>query len=213
MNRDTAVGRIQARLTFRTDRNLEIIDALQDAQDELEGGKFLPWFLESDYLEFDSTIANEERVPLPENFLREVEGDALWYYRPDATDAADVWKALTKGFIQFLRVDLPGVGPPQAYGLDAEYFLIFPTPDDAYRLRMKAYVKDLALTSNIENNWLKHAHDLMIGLAGIKIAMSFRDKEALKFFAAMEITGRNRLEGWDQAREAANFRYVMGGVD
>ena len=58
MIRSEAVARIQTRLSFRTDREAEIIDALKDTQVELEREHELPWFLLSEVASY-STTANE----------------------------------------------------------------------------------------------------------------------------------------------------------
>ena len=61
--------------------------------------------------------ANEERVGLPSNFLREYEEDALWLFDSTATDASDEWKELIKDDLSVLRNAHPGTGDPVRYSL------------------------------------------------------------------------------------------------
>ncbi len=214
MIRSEAVIRVQRGLAFRGDKVLEIEDALRDTQVELENSAFLPWFLKTEVADFDQrTTVDEERVRIPDDFIREVEADALWYFNSTTTVDSEKWTPLQKDIPEFLREDLPGSGSPRAYALTKDYFRIFPTPDAQYQLKMVFYKNDELLTSNVENEWLKYASDVMIGRAGIRIASALRDQGAISFFSALEQSGISRMINETEAREAANFRYVMGGPD
>lgn len=210
MTRDEMVARIQRLLAFRSDKSLEIQAAIIDAQNRLEQGQFLPWFLKTEVASI-STVSGEERVPLPTEFLREDEDGALWYYNGAATNAEDVWRELRKGFLDQLRAEYPGEGAPCAYYLDYCYFRIFPTPDDAYTLKMRFFKEDAKLTTNFENKWSKLAPELLVGMAGFEIASALRDTAAMQTFALIRDADLNRLVGQDTAREGENFRYIMGG--
>ena len=212
MNRDTAVMRVQQHLGFRTDKQTEIIDALKDAQQESERGPDLPWWLITEVAN-RNTVSGEERVPLPTNFIREVEGSALFYFDGANTEPSDVWTELKKDCEEFLRTDFPAVGTPCAYSTDKDYFRIFPTPDAVYNLKMRFYKQDELLTSNIENEWLKHEPFLLIGKAGQRIAASLRDATAIQIFQQQELEAFQRMLRETQARVDANFRYIMGGPD
>lgn len=211
MDRSTAVTRVQRDLGFKTTLSTEIVDALKDSQSELEKDNFLPWFLQSEVTSA-ATVDGEERVALPTGFLREWTDDGLWYY--DGTAAVDErWTLLVKDDIEFLRGLYPGEGKPVAYALDPSYFRIFPTPDEAYTLKMIFYKADTVLSSDVENKWLEHAHELMIGEAGMKIAGPVRDEPAMEIFQSMSNRGRARLIKATEARMEEQRRYVMGGED
>jgi hypothetical protein len=217
MDRDAAVTRIRRGLGFRgTDKNAEIIDALQDVQQELEQGDFLPWFLISEVTSA-STVDGEERVALPTGFLRETDWeDALYYYDGSAANAADVWNQLPKDNISYLRDVYPGVGSPLAYALDALYYRVFPTPDDVYTLKQIFFEAALKLDNNIENKWLQYAHELLIGEAGLKMAEDLRDNRrgaAVDLFTRRATNGRTRMLRNDTARREASQRPIMGGED
>lgn len=212
MLRDDAVVRIQQRLAFRSDRTSEIVNALIDAQQVLESELILPWFLQSE-VSMISTVSGEERVPLPGDFIQEWEDDPLWYFNGSATDPQDAWVPLAKEDLEYLRETLPGSGSPLAYQLDTSYFRIFPTPDDTYTLKMIYYKQDDTLETNIENKWLFHIPQLLIGIAGKEIATGLRDNEAAAAFTALETEHRQKLFLKNEARRHSSRRYIMGGPD
>ncbi|MAH46438.1 hypothetical protein CMI37_11440 [Candidatus Pacearchaeota archaeon] len=214
MDRDTAVKRIRRGLGYRgTDKDTEIVEALQDTQQELEQGDFLPWFLLSEVTSA-VTVSDEERVALPSGFLRETDWeDALYYFDGDAADASDVWNELPKDSISYLRDVYPGVGSPLAYALDDEYYRLFPTPDDVYTLKQMFFKADTTLGDNVENKWLTHAHKWMIGETGLVMAEDLRDKAAVALFTRRKIEGRTKVIRNDNARREAAQRPIMGGED
>lgn len=212
MFRDRAVQRIQQHLAFRTDKAAEIVNYLQEVQVELEHEPELPWFLKEE-LSMAQLTPGEQRIPVPRDFLQENEDSAL--FRFDGTkDLDDQWVELRKADTDTLRnVFQSTQGAPVAYYLNKDYFRLYPTPDAAYTLKMIYYKEASKLTSNIENVWLKHAAELMIGMAGQLIASDLRDGAAVQGFEKMEQKARRRLILGTVARESVNQRYVMGGPD
>lgn len=220
MLKSKAIQRIQARLGFRTDLEATILAELQDSQNKLEqgvplptGGTFLPWFLQT---EIGSVLTDigEERIPLPTDpkFLKEAEGDALWYFNDAATEPEDIWTPLHKDDLDFLRTNLTGTGAPKAYALDGTYFRILPTPDQVYKLKMLYFGADAPLTEeDTENKWLQFAPYLLIGDAGREVAFSARDDKAAQFFEQTFQREVQRVWAMGEAREHENRSYVMGG--
>lgn len=211
MDRAAAVTRIQRVLGFHTGLSTEIIDALQDAQQELEFEPELPWFLLTDVTEL-STTKDEEKLATPTGFIREWEDDALFYFDSAAADE-DKYTPLNKDDVQFLRGDLPGSGTPKKYALVDSNFFIFPTPDAVYKIRLVYYKEDTVLSSNVENGWLKNMPTLMVGVAGLKVASPARDKDAFAEFQRLEARGRALLVTQNNARFHENRSYIMGGID
>lgn len=221
-----AVSQIQRVLGFRSDRAAEILEELQLAQVRLEEGvgapegaqgqslmgDFLPWFLETEISSI-FTVAGEERVPIPTDFLDEVEQDALWYFTPATGSDPEKWTALKKDDIDFLRGRFPGSGPPQAYAFQAQYFRIFPLPDAAYKLKMIYFKKDAVITLGTENKWLANQPFIVIAEAGYHMAMSLRDAGAMKFFKDLGESEAACLYSSELALEHTNRSYVMGGED
>ncbi len=210
MFRDVARARIQQTLGFRSDKETEIIAALQDAQVMLERGATLPWFLQSEVASI-VTVDGEERVPLPTDFLREWEDDPLWYFVAGSGGDDDTWTELAKDDLALLRSKYPGEGAPVAYALDVKYFRIFPTPDDAYTLKMIYFKKDAVLTTNVENQWLTYFPYLVIGEAGILLSAGLRDANALAIFQKWADEWRARMLVENETRMHASHGYVMGG--
>ena len=214
MLRDAAVSRIQRILHFRSDKSTEIVEELQNAQTYYEKRPNLPWFLLTTIQDL-ATVATVETVALPSSpvFLREYDEDALFYFNSAATADADKWTELAKDDLDFLRETYPGSGAPKAYALVNENFYIFPTPDAAYTLKFIYYAEDTKLDTNVENEWLKHYPDLLIGYAGRMIAPPLSDAEAKAQFVEMETEARALLQAEIEAREHTNREYIMGGPD
>ncbi len=216
MTRDEAVSRIQLKLGFRSDQAVNIQNALQDKQRLVEQRPELPWWLVTEVSSI-STVVAEERVQLPTDFLREYEdpagGDQLWYFNGSAADVEDVWRVLVKHDMETLRDAYPGTGSPRVYALTGDYFRIGPTPDAIYTLKMMYYKQDTVLTSNIENGWLKHFPEILIGRAGVELGEPLRDAQAIEFFRNQYLIAEDMLDRAIESRAHVNRRYIMGGVD
>ena len=212
MTRDQAIVRMRRMLAYNESLSQTIlVDALKDAQQEAEELPELPWFLRSEVSSI-VTVAGEERIPLPLNFLLETEEDDLYYF--DST-LDEPWVPLCKGSLDTLRNRYSGVedGPPKEYALDGDYFRIFPTPDDTYTLKMVYFGSDELLDSDIENGWLKHAPNLLIGKAVVLVTTGTRDQTALQLGGAMAQAALTRLMNKDTARQMQNRTVQMGGPD
>jgi hypothetical protein len=217
MLRSAAVSRIQQYLGFRSDKSAEIITALQDTQTEFEREAELPWFLRNDGANPTLTLTiSTYGVNLPTGFLREIDEDndgGVFYYNSTADDGEE-WTQLEKmseGAAREAYQD--STGAPEAYVLTETQLLVFPLADAAYILRFPYYKADTTLGTDVENDWLKYAHELMIGNAGLKIAAALRDKDAIQIFAEMERRGRDRLMKENVSRQEANKVRIMGGVN
>ena len=204
MTRDEGVALIKQQLSFRTTLDSAIVTWLQFAQTNLEAAPTKPWFLVSED-SFTNLTVDEERVPLPTDFLQEVE-EATFKYRPDDYPTESEVD-LKKDEYDQLRKDFVGVeaGPPQAYALLGDYFRVFPLPDDDYQVRLIYYKRDTLLTTNVENGWLKHVPLLLLGSAGKLIGSGpLRDKGAMDIFDEWVRTGMALLTSQNEAREMAN---------
>ncbi len=211
MMRDAAVTGMRRDLGFNNNLDVTVlIDALKGAQESLEREPELPFFLRSEVLSF-STVAERDRIPVPEGFLTMVEDDALWIY-----DAAEdeQWKELPKHDLDALRRKYASAdsAEPEAYALDNLYFRPFPTPDAVYVLKTTCMLKDDILDTNIENKWLEHFPFLLIALAVKRVAKAVRDTNAYQLAQADETVERSRLRTYIIARETTNYTYQMGGA-
>lgn len=217
MTRDEAVAHIQMQLSFRTTLSSSIILQLQLAQETLELGPTLPWFLisEDSYI---NTTSGEQRLPIPTDFLEETD-EAVFRYVPATVSATIPERDLDKDDYDILRhnfmdttTGMVKVGPPEAYCLLGDYFRIFPTPDGSYRIRMIYYKQDTTLETNVENKWLKHVPKLLMGMAGKAMSMGpLRDQVAYGVFDSWEKEGRNLLLTKHVTRDLANRDLQVGG--
>ncbi len=172
MDRDTAVARIQEKLGFRTDLVLNIQNALQDAQDELERGTTMPPWLWSQDTPFTLTptgppSAMPLEVVLPANFIREsAEQDGNLYYRLTGSfqpiflqkmdfrkaeefffDRRQVWWDGTMTTVQSASAN-PTPGAPVAYVLRQNTARFYPGPDVVYHLLWTYYKHDSGLNGS-----------------------------------------------------------------
>lgn len=218
MTRDEIVLLIKQRARRDADATLDarIVTELKYAQNViLEGGLTLPWFLLSDNVPL-TTVIDDERVSIPTNvdsvtgkdFLREHEESALWYY--DTTNVK--WVELIKDDYDSLLNKYPsGTGTPKYYSLDGYYFRLKPTPNAILTLRLRCFLREPVLLSNIENAWTKYAPDLLVGEAGARIAAThLRDTVLQADFEREAQRARQRLFLVDEARKHANREMEMG---
>jgi hypothetical protein len=176
MNRDAAVAEIQLIMGFRSDLATSAVTALQNAQSHFEQNwpdpTNLPWFLITERAT-SSTVAEEERLARPSDWLGDVEEDGLWL-----TNSDDEEVLLEKGDIDDLRAIYGNDDStfPVAYGFDGLYYRLFPKPDASYSAKMLYYAQDDTLSSgSTENQWLKHAPNVLIGYAGVTLCSGAKD--------------------------------------
>lgn len=224
MQRSEAVDLCARRLGYRTNKNDEIAVEMQLAQQRLEQGvivaneeqqvfTFHPYFLLSE-LESKLTTIGEERIPVPDAFLKEAEPDALWRYNAAATEATEVWTVLCKDDLDHLRKRYSGSGQPAAYALTGRYFRLLPTPDKEYVIRMLYYKADTVLNApSVENKWLNYAHLLLCAETVKNMAPSLRDTFPMQWAQATYKEEALRLWMQSEDRTHTNRRYVMGGAD
>ena len=208
MLRDTLVGLLEARLN-RTDLNASILAEMLLVQSvHLEGqGTFTPWFLESE-MSSASTVIDEERVPLPLDFLCAIEDEPLWLYD---TTVTPVWAKLGKTSVGLLTERYTAPGRPLRYAVTDDYLILAPVPNAVFSLKMRYYMRDVEPTTNIENKWLKYAPDLMLAVLGEIMARQYLQNQKLaEGFATDVIAARSRLYIQHEARQHAGRVYQMG---
>jgi len=209
MTRDEISDLLAQRLNNRTDLVARINSELVLAQSmRLEqNGLFYPWFLVTEY-SAEMTEMDENRVPIPSDFLSEIEDVGLW-----VQNEVEEWVPLVKGDEDDLMSRLGSTsGRPTSYALIGEHFSLFPIPDDNYTIRMRYYAAQPALTSNIENGWTKYAADLLIAEVGEAIAAFHMQNPALAAeFTKSKAAAWARLGIAHEARIHANREYTMGG--
>jgi hypothetical protein len=184
----------------------------------LEGGPFYPWFLISEETYVD-TVAGEERLAVPYDFLHEWEESVLYRFDTTATGTANPWIALKRDDWDVIRQAYTTVngGVPKYYDISNQYFMLADTPDDAYSMRMRYFEQQPSLAgtygdaANIENNWLKHASDWFIGEVGLIIASQYLQSDTMeKLFSVQLQRGRKRVYDKDISMSESNKMRTMG---
>lgn len=211
MDRDTAATLIYQRIGFRQDLldNGYIVNEMQAAQTYAEQhSAYLPDFLLSEKASLTMT-ADEERVALPDDFLREDEGVPFRLF--DSTGTTKL-ATLSKEEYYDLEEEYAESAPtqPKHYSLVGSYFRCFPIPDDAYILKFLYYKADTPLTTNIENKWLAKCPDWLIGETGMRVALFLQNSQLVAIFKALRDNAMETYRIADEARKSANRRYQMG---
>lgn len=174
----------------------------------------LPWWLLSEEQYIDTT-AGEERVPLPIGFLREFEPTSLWRYDSTATEPyLPLIKKSLGPITSAMGDELSASGPPTHYALTNGYFILRPVPDAAYRIKMRSYNRDAAITTLTDtqsNDWLRYAPNLLIARAVYRLAAAAQmsSKQLIAYrdeWKEQERAYHTNIE----ARDHANRRYQQG---
>jgi len=210
MTRDEAITLVLNRLGNRANDTVLTAQAvleLQHVQEQMELKEELPDFLLTERATA-STIADEERLPVPTNFLLELEEGALFITNDDGTEIE-----LEKDDYDVLRNKFASVAAtlPTRYALRNDYFVLFPKPNKAYTVRMAYYKKDTVLSSDVTNQWLTYAPDVMINGLGEVLAGEYLHNAALRDrFAARGSGAVRRMYNRDTALKEANKKRNMG---
>ena len=202
-----ALSTLKYRLSRMTagsaDLDTWIYAELNLAQNRLQAAPELPWFLLTEEA-YQEVQYGEERVMLPEDFLRETETDNLQIEDTETANIVDITKTQYDDARRRYGEDL---GMPQVYVLSGNYYRLRPIPDKTtYRLWMTYFAKAETVTSAVESSWLKYMPDLLMAEAGIIIAAGLRNEQALALFSGIRKTELNRLVVENVAREMANYQ-------
>lgn len=199
MNRDIHVSSIAARLGSRTDLNQEIIDKMKSIQQyQLEGAATLPWFL----IETVSLVlpVGDSSVALPAGFLRMVEDGVVRIY-PTATPT-DI-EELTTVYLDPLAAAAADAGKPESVTFFPDSVLFDKQADVSYTVYFAGYTRDVVLETDVENDWLKFAGDLMEAEVMLKMAVRIQSPAIVKEAKEEIALARDRLWRMHEARRNA----------
>ena len=215
MLRDAAVDLLMNRLGQRTGTTLkdQIIGEMVFVQENLlEGNATQFWFTVQDSVGL-VTAADTETVALPTDFMQEWEEGALYI-----TETAGTKKEVKKADWDSIAIhtSLLSTGLPEFYSIDTTNISLRKIPDIVYTLDMKYHAKQASLAgvtgdaANVENGWLEHASDWLIGETGTIIASQYLQSETMvKVFAAQAKMALDRLIKKNTAWEEANKTRMM----
>jgi len=201
MLRSEAITIIKRGLGFRQTQDAAIISALKQVQRDLELGQTLPNWL----LVFDveiPVVAGTGAYVLPPGFIRLHDDYPPYFY-----DTYDTYVELSRR-----RSDEPITTAEMRHYvlLDKTRIEFNPVPKVAGIVYLTYYKAALPLDSDIENAWLKHAPNYMIGLAGLAVAGDVRDKGAAEKFGLMAKIGGRAFIGDVVEDELAGRPLIMG---
>lgn len=177
---------------------------------ELEQAPELPWFIITE-MTSGTAKANERRVKLPIDFLREVEGAPFEYVDADG-EAHEV----RKGDYSDLQ-DTYGTedtGPPERYDFRGDYVVLFPIPDQDYVVRFpEGYYARQPVpedSTDSENAWFKNVADLVMATAGLRVSTNIlKDADLITAFSSDVAKAENRMVRIITAKEEANRDRTM----
>lgn len=210
MLRDQVIQLLGWRLGDRSDLADRILLEMVMIQSiELEGNRWLPWFLIKDWAA-GTTAPATASVALPTDFLEEVEESHLYLTNLEGQSLRlekkdyDVAKSLTFG---------EDPGQPRYYSRLGQAFYFFPTPDLAYPLSMSYYGKDADMAAaNVETAWLAHAADVVMAALGKELCEKHiqNPQQAASFIQDLQ-------KAWDRlyvkhvAMQEINSTRALGG--
>lgn len=208
MNRTTAVTRIQDGLGFASRQSDKIVLRLQEAQRELEAGKTLPPFLLQEEQTL-SLLTGTSTVATPSGFLRI--DDAFKPYFIASGETAPTFLQVKRNFTDAFEANFDGESQgPKVMVVRKATIDFINNADVDYTVIWQYYKAADLLVTDIENAWLLHAPDWLIGEAGWRMAMDARDKDAVVIFDNLRKTGRAATFGEIVAGEEASGPLIMG---
>lgn len=214
-----AVALLAGRMGQRTGLTAMILSELNAAQElKLERADFYPWFLEKDKQDL-VTVAQQEYVDLPSDFLALDEEFGALYYN-DATGSVDPWVPVARDqYVNFKEsARNPALLPsstivvPEKFDILGTRLYLRPIPMTGLTLRMIYMAKQTAVANDTNTNlWLTHAHDWLLGEAGVMLAgFQTQNPELGGLFATMATAGKQRVQNETTARREAARMAAMG---
>ena len=179
----------------------------------LEGKPWFPWFLESEIANA-MTEAGEQRVPLPQDFLGEIEESHLYILPPNGGRSVKLQKK-DPDTARDMFSDPDVQGFPRAYSIQGLYFLFTPVPDDIYSISMRYYARDVSMVDPLltpTSRWLQYASDVVLAeLCYLLASKHIKDPEAAGNFQADAAAAWKRLLDIHTARMELNQSRSLGG--
>ena len=198
------LGRSTDNVILRPSAPKELVRVLQN----LDNSPLHPWFLETRGTL--ATVAGEEAVALPTDFLDLREDSRVWVQNSEGA-----WKVVTRGHTEDLRskyINAEG-GLPKGYDLLGSEMLLGPVPDEIYTLRFLYYKKTTAPADNSNqatNEWIVNAEDLVSLLLAARLARwHLRNRELADDLRAEAKIVRRDLYHQNESRKHTDMDYAI----
>jgi len=215
---DEIVTRIARRLrrgaASGSNMQAEFIDELVAAQDKLEEGPTMPWFLA--HLETEAQSANVETIDtvseLTETFIRFLDDDPLLYLDPAAAAGAELSEIVQNSEFRIMKQRFPETALiPKEFVLVGKDIFIRPIPTQAITYTVRFYRKDPTVPAEgAVTLWSTNFSDLLMNMAGMEIAWTLRDMDAFARFERDLARTESKFIRAVMAREQAGQVHEMG---
>jgi len=192
----------------------EIIDELVAAQNKLEEGATLPWFLQIEETEVQP--ADTETIDtvgeLTDTFIRFLDDDPLLFLDPAAAAGAELSEIVQNSEFRIMKQRFPETALiPKEFVLIGKDIFLRPIPTQAITYTVRFFRKDpTAPAEGATTLWSTNFSDLLMNMAGKEIAWTLRDDTAFaRFEKDLALAGSAYIKAVI-AREQAGQVHEMG---
>jgi hypothetical protein len=191
----------------------EFLDEMLSAQEKLEKSGALPKWLKTTSGDEVTLATNTILTNLPpSDFIKVYDDQALAYYAEDGLTEKRAIRLDTRnqlvskknagisGEIFWYLASRTEIEIAPALGRDTTFFLSY-------------YAKETVLTGGNDNQWCTEEGELIMGMAGVELAIWLRDDRALQYYQNLAATERRRMVNQVEADEWGDTDLTMGGPD
>jgi hypothetical protein len=210
MTNKELIDLMMARLGGRTAPALRsrLVIELNEKIRQLETGSILPWFMEDKFV--GDTVANQDYVDLPADFVREVEEG-----RFKIKNTENKWGRLIKASYEDLEDETENYDAalPEGYALFGDKIYFGPVPDLAYSFKLPYFKRTgevIDNTSAVTNSWLLEFHHY-VTLATLKVvaSMHIQSAEIMQKIDPELQTAYDIFWRTIEARKHTNMEYLL----
>lgn len=190
----------------------EFLDEMKAAQKKLEKAGALPKWLKTTTGDITTLEGNTILTSLPPTgYIRAYDDQALVYDDDDGDEQRAIRLDTRNQLISKKNAGVSG----EIYWYEVSKTVIEVAPELTrdYVFRMTYYAKDTVLSGSNSNTWCSEEGELIMGMAGIELAVWLRDDRALKYYSNLAATERRRMVNQIESDEFADVDLVMGGPD
>lgn len=204
------------RLSRQQDSTIDtrIIDELAAAQESLEGGTTLPWFLLTQASYAAAGAHDSFSLSNYPSFLR-ISEDDFGFRVQDLTRTDETLVKLTKqdSYGQMLRYSsgfADAATLPEAYCVLGTTIHVRKKQVVSRTYFLSYYKKDPTIpAAGTSTLWSTNVSDLLLATAGIEVARYLRDKDSIQLFTGMRGAKMAEMIRRNQALQDADQSYVM----
>lgn len=210
----TRIGRrLRRKITSGTNLHTEVLDELTNAQNQLEEGATVPWFLNTTEVVAKGANAStiDMQADLTSTFIRLQDDEPVKYVDPTGAAVEDIFLPAQSEILILLQ-RYPGTGDvPKEWALDGQNIVVRPKPTQGISYNIRYVRKDPTLpAAGATTLWSLHYAALLMNMAGREIAWTLRDNDATQRFETDLGIARTEFIRSLLARENAGQVHEMG---